>query len=86
MADAESNYEVSPVDTVGSDLTVELTSWLDYELLVNMIFLNEESDHYQHHIVSTFSTDLIGDIDMDVSFIWERTENPQERTDDTTPE
>lgn len=39
-ADAESDDEVSPVVTLGSDLTVELTSWLDYELLVNMTFLN----------------------------------------------
>ncbi len=86
VADAESDDEVPPVGTLGSDLTVELTSWLDYELLVNMTFLSEESGLYQHHIVSTLSTDLIADIDMDVSFIWERTEKPQQITDDTTPE
>ena len=56
LADAESNDEVSPVGTLGSDLTVELTSWLEYELLVNMTFLNEGSALYQHHIVSTMST------------------------------
>lgn len=86
VAHGEPNDEVSPVGTLGSNLTVELTSRIDYELLVNMTFLNEESGLYQHHIVSTLSTDLIGDIDMDVSFIWERTEKPQQRTDGTTPE
>jgi len=86
VAQGEPNDEVSPVGTLGSDLTVELTSWIDYELLVNMTFLNEESGLYQHHIVSTLSTDLVGDIDLDVSFIWERTEKPQQRTDGTTPE
>ena len=86
VADGESRDEVSAVGTLGSNLTVELTSWIDYELLVNITFLNEVSGLYQHHIVSTLSTDLIGDIDMDVSFIWERTDKPQQRTDGTTPE
>ena len=77
---------MSPVGTFGSDLIVELTSWIDYELFVNMTFLNETSGKYQHHIVSTLSTDLVGEVDLDVSFIWERTENPQERIDNSVPE
>ena len=86
VAAGESMDEVSPVVTLGSDLTVELTSWIDYELLINMTFLNEQSGQYQHHIVSTLSTDLIGNIDLDVGFIWERTKKPQERADGTLPE
>ena len=86
VADGEPDDEVSPVATLGSDLTFELTSSIDYELFINMTFLNEESGSYQHHIVSTLSTDVIGDVDMDISFIWDRTEQPQERTDGTTPD
>ncbi len=86
VAAGESIDEVSPVGTFGSDLIVELTSWIDYELFINMTFLNESSGEYQHHIVSTLSTDLVGEVDLDVSFIWERTKNPQERIDTTIPE
>ncbi len=86
VAIGEPEDEVSPVGTIGSDLTVELTSWVDYELLVNMTFLNEQSGRYQHHLVSTVSTDLIGDVDLDISFIWDRTQKPQERIDTTIPE
>lgn len=86
VADGEPIDEVSPVGTLGSDLTVELTSWIDYELFINMTFLNEESGQYQHHIVSTLSTDLVGDVGLGISFIWDRTQKPQERTDSTTPE
>ncbi len=57
-----------------------------YELFINMTFLNEASGLYQHHIVTSLSTDLIGDIDLDVGFIWERTAKPQERADGTFPE
>jgi putative salt-induced outer membrane protein YdiY len=86
VADGKSIDEVSPAVTLGSDLTVELTSWIDYELFINMTFLNEESGEYQHHIVSTVSTDVIKNVDLDVSFIWERTQKPQERVDTTIPE
>jgi len=51
-----------------------------------MTFLNEESGQYQHHIVITLSTDLVGDVDLGISFIWDRRHKPQERTDSTTPE
>jgi hypothetical protein len=51
-----------------------------------MTFLDEDSSLYQHNIVTTLSTDLIRNIDLDVGFIWERTAKPQERADGTFPE
>jgi len=77
VAPGETNNEWTPVGTFGSDLEVELTSWMDYELEINMTFLEEQAGKYQHHIVSTLSTDLVGDLDLDIVFIWNRTENPQ---------
>jgi hypothetical protein len=41
-----------------------------------MTFLDEESGTYQHHLVTTLSTDLIRNIDFDVSLVWDRTESP----------
>lgn len=86
VADGEKDNETSPVGTLSSDFDIELTSWMDYELLINMTFLNEKSGKYQHHIVSALSTDLIGDLDIDFSIIWDRTEVPQENSDGSTPE
>jgi hypothetical protein len=51
-----------------------------------MTFLEEQAGKYQHHIVSTLSTDLIGDLDLDVVFIWDRTENPRVDEDLIVPE
>jgi hypothetical protein len=51
-----------------------------------MNFLNSESGRYQHHIVTNLSTDLIGNLDFDVSLIWDRTEKPQRQEDGTLPE
>jgi putative salt-induced outer membrane protein YdiY len=82
----ESENETSPVGTLGSDLTVEVTPSIDYELFVDMNFLNSESGRYQHHIVTSLSTNLIGNLDFDVSLIWDRTEKPQRKEDGTLPE
>ena len=86
VAAGESNGEWSPVGTFSSDLDIELTSWLDYELEIGMTFLEEEAGKYQHHVVSTLSTDLVSDLDLDVSIIWDRTEVPQIAEDGTVPE
>ncbi|NIL93487.1 MAG: DUF481 domain-containing protein [Woeseiaceae bacterium] len=80
------NGDWSPVGTLGSDLDIEVTSWMDYELLINTTFLEDQAGKYQHHIVSTLSTDLIGGFDLDVAFIWDRTEKPQIDEDGITPE
>ena len=73
----ESTGNWSPVGTLGMDLDIEVTSWLDYELFIDMWFLEKEAGKYQHHIVTVLSTDLFGDLDLDISFEWNHTENPK---------
>jgi putative salt-induced outer membrane protein YdiY len=80
------NGEWSPIFTIGTDFEIELTSWMDYELYIDMTFLEERAGKYQHHIVSNISTDLTGNLDLDLVFIWDRTENPQADQDSIPPE
>jgi putative salt-induced outer membrane protein YdiY len=82
----EKNGEWSPVGTLGMDLDIEVTSWLDYELEIDMWFLDESAGKYQHHIVSTLSTDLFGNLDLDISMEWNHTENPQAPEGGPAPE
>ena len=86
VAPGETTGDWSPVGTLSTDLSVDITSWIEYEFLLNMAFLETASGKYQHHMVNTLSTDLIGDLDLDVSFIWDRTEEPQAAEDGTVPE
>jgi hypothetical protein len=76
----------SPVLSISTDFETELTSWMDYLLTIQVSFLDDDSGTYQHHILTTLSTDLIGDLDLDVSFVWDRTQNPQPRADGSIPE
>ena len=75
-----------PCLDLGMDLDVEVTSWLDYELAIDMWLLEEDAGRYQHHIVTLLSSDLFGDLDLDISLEWNRTDNPQAAADDTVPE
>ena len=86
VAEGEKDNRTSPSYSVGTDYETELTSWIDYIFTFQMTFLDEQSGDYQHHLVSTLSTDLIYDIDLDVSFIWDRTENPPPDAAGTVPE
>ena len=76
----------SPSLTLGTDFETDLTSWIGYLFSYRVTFLDEDSGERQHHLITTVSTDLIRDIDFDVSLIWDRTETPQPAFDGTIPE
>jgi len=76
----------SPALSLGTDFDTELTSWMDYLFSFQMTFLDEESGEYQHHLLTTLSTDLIRNIDFDVSVVWDRTESPPPDAQGNIPE
>ena len=76
----------SPAFSLGTDYQTELTSWMDYLFLAHVTFLDEDSGSYQHHLLTTLSTELTGRLDLDVSFIWDRIQKPQVRADGSVPE
>lgn len=80
------NSSTSPAFSLGTHYTTELTSWMDFQLDFLMTFLDEESGEYQHHLVTQLSTDLIGSLDLDISFIWDRTQSPPPLSNGTIAE
>jgi hypothetical protein len=76
----------SPAVSFTMDYETELTSWMDYLFTFQGRLVDEQSGTYQHHLLTTLSTDLIGNFDLDVSFVWDRIEDPQQRADGSTPE
>jgi hypothetical protein len=76
----------SPAFSLGTNFETELTSWMDYEFLAHVTFLDEDSGSYQHHLLTTLSTELTGRLNLDVSFIWDRIQKPQVRADGSVPE
>ena len=72
----QSSSSSSPAFTLGTLFDTELTDSTDFLFSFQMTFLDEESGEYQHHLLTTLSTELTGNLDLDISFIWDRTEAP----------
>ena len=86
VEEGQPTNSTSPSLSVGTEFETELTSWMDFEFSFSASFLDEESGTYQHHLESTLSSDLSGNFDIDVSFVWDRTEDPPALEDATIPE
>jgi len=79
----------SPFFTAGTRFDYELTSDIDILYDYSMRRLNEANGQYTHHMLGTISFDLIGDLDLDVSIIWDHVEKPTPIDDEgvvTVPE
>jgi len=76
----------SPALSIGTSFDTELSSWMDYLFTFTATFVDEESGTYQHHLLTTLSSDLAGNFDIDISFVWDRTQNPPPLADGTFPE
>jgi len=67
----------SPALGAGTMYDSELNKWIDFLVDYNFQIVKKDAGSYTHHFITTLSTDLIGDIDLDTSFIWDRIQNPQ---------
>jgi putative salt-induced outer membrane protein YdiY len=81
----EDDQTESPFGTLGMRFDHEVTGNLDFLYDYSMRVLNEDNGRYTHHMVTTLSFDLISDLDLDVSLIWDRVEKPQAAADTTVP-
>jgi hypothetical protein len=82
----EDKDHTSPLLAFTTLYDTELTSWIDFDVNYQFFILDKESGTYTHHFISTVSTDLVGNIDFDVSFVWDRIEDPQPAEDGTRPD
>lgn len=85
VAPGESDEVSTPALVFGTYYDTTLTKTVDFDVSYNASIVNEESGTYTHHAIATFEIELTDVLDFDVSFVWDRTENPQTRSDGTTP-
>jgi putative salt-induced outer membrane protein YdiY len=63
----------------------EVTGAVDFLAEYSFRVLNEVSGTYTHHALAKVSTEFIGDLDIDVSLIWDYIDNPQAKDDGSVP-
>ncbi len=79
------NDNSSPFLAAGTRLDHEVNNGLDLLYEYSLRWLNRDNGLYTHHMIGTLSFDLLSDLDLDISLIWDRIEEPQPRSDGTVP-
>jgi putative salt-induced outer membrane protein YdiY len=73
----EEQERSTPAFFLQSSFEVDLTKRVEFELGHQAIVTSEEAGGLGQHTTATLEIDLTRRLDLDISFIWDRTENPQ---------
>jgi uncharacterized protein DUF481 len=81
----EDDTAASPAATLQSKFKKELTKNIDLILQYTANFTTPESGSFSHHAETTIKFEITRSFDVNVSFIWDRIQNPQTEADGTVP-
>jgi hypothetical protein len=81
-----SSRESTPALVAGTYLNKELTSTVDFDFRYTFQLVNEVSGRYTHNLVAKIETEFTSWLDFDVSFVWDRIQDPQADEDGDVPE
>jgi hypothetical protein len=82
----EDSENTSPSVGLGTRYDTDVTSWLEYLFEFSFQIVDQQSGSYLHHLITTLESDFVSDLDIDISFVWDRVQNPQPTADGTVPE
>jgi putative salt-induced outer membrane protein YdiY len=71
---------------IGTGFDHELTDDIDLYAKYNAFFTDRESGSYTHHFDTGLEIDLVGDLDFNVSWIWDHIQDPRPLEDGSLPE
>jgi len=64
----------------------EITKKLDFRFDYRATFTNETSGKYLHHLLTSLEFELTSILDFDITWVWDRIEEPRQNSDGTFPE
>jgi len=82
----KNSSEATPAFVAGTHFSAELTKTVDFDVNYNFNIVNKTSGTYIHHMIAAIETELTSWLDFDISFVWDRTEDPRPEDDSTIPE
>ena len=71
---------------MGTSADWDITKRLEFDGSYRIQVVNETSGTYNHHMVVSFETEITKVIDFDISWIWDRIEDPRPDANDIAPE
>ena len=86
VEEGASGGESTPALVGGTRLELEITRTLDFDYDYQFQLVSRAAGLYNHHMTMGFSTDLTRRLDLDISLVWDRIQEPQPEADGTVPE
>ncbi len=86
VAAGENSSESTVAAVLRTNYDTELTDTMDFIARYNIQVGNQASGGYTHHIILTLENEITGSLDIDTSFIWDRTSNPTVASDGIRPQ
>ena len=77
VEEGETDSANTPALLIGTDYDHDLTKWLKFLFDYHFQIVNEESGTYTHHIETGLEFELTSILDFDITFIWDRIQNPR---------
>jgi hypothetical protein len=68
-----------------TSLELDITPDIDWDSNYSIVAVVTDWHKTSHHLTSVFSFEVWGPLDLDVSFVWDRIENPADDPDGGTP-
>ena len=82
----QNSSESSPAFVAGTHFNIELTGSVDFDFRYDFQIVNKTSGSYIHRMVPALETELTDWLDLDVSLVWDRIQDPQPDADGIVPE
>lgn len=76
----------TPALVVSTGFDTELTDKIDFYVHYKFNIVNQESGTYTHNAKAGLEIELTRRIDLDLIFVWDRTQDPQPTSDGSVPE
>ncbi|MBE9544958.1 MAG: DUF481 domain-containing protein [Proteobacteria bacterium] len=76
----------TPAFVVGTKYDTELTKKIDFNASYRFYIVNQESGKYTHHAVAALEIELTRRLDLDLSFVWDRIQDPKPESDGRVPD
>jgi len=73
----ESIKNTSPFITMGIKYDTEFNNWVDFLIDYSLQLVDQAKGQNTHLFVTTLSTDITGDLELEITFVWDRVKNPQ---------
>ena len=75
----------TPALAVSTKYDTDLTTSMDFSVDYSFNLVNEASGTYTHHFITTLETEFTSWLDFDISFVWDRIQDPTANADGTVP-